>query len=619
MDGKARVSIYLELKNRLKTGLDQAKQHLNKNVAEYKQKLSDLKQSHIKTFSAMQERIPAFGSAMSLLGNPYVLVTAGLVALTAVFSKASTMANEFQQKMAKANVTAQESPQQLKQTGSQLLALASTSTTQGAVQAAPDAYNVLLSSGMKKETAMDTVKPTLDAAKAGFTDIETVARAAAATMNSSGITDATRVYDILFATLNKGNAEFKDIAQYLPKIIPSALAAGSSLEQVSGAFAFLTAQGQTSEKSTTLLENFFKTVADVDKAKAFKAIGVEIYDANGKLNDLVGISSQLKMALNGLTDKQRNTVMSSLGLDQESSNAFIALAQDANKLKESIDATTNSTGQLAEATKNAKAPMDSWVQVSNYIEVLWVRLGEWVNSFLSPLGEWVMSTFTSIQEGTSFLSPLIEGIGTIFNGIWSILSAIGSTIWSIIEPIVTWLRNSQILKDVFSIIGTIGSFIGQLFEGIGFIIGKIGDAITWVFNNTIKPIIDAVEWLWNAGKSLLGLNSDDSKVVEQQQKIAALAPVKQTAAPTPQNLLATPNKGVQNVLSKADKKEKGANSTGASGSSSTKVITINEVNMLKGDFVSNSQDFSKMGKAEFERFMMELFMRFSASMAKSYN
>lgn len=646
MDGQARVSVYLELKNRLKTGLDQAKQYLNKNVQDMKARLSDLKQHHIQAFSAMKDKVPMLGNAMDLLKNPYALLTAAVVGIGMAFATASAKASEFTDKMAKANVTAQESPEALRKTGSQLLNIAANSTTKGAATAAPDAYNVLLSSGMNKGTAMDTVKPTLDAAKAGFTDVETVARAAAATMNSSGITDATRVYDILFATLNKGNAEFKDIAQYLPKIVPAALSAGSSLEQVSGAFAYLTAQGQTSEKSTTLLENFFKTVSDVDKAKGFKAIGVQIYDAKGKLNDMVSISNQLNTALNGLTNEQRNTVMGSLGLDQESSNAFVALSQDAAKLKDSINATTNSGGQLGEAIKNAKTPMDSWVQIGNKIEVMWIELGIKVNAVLGGIGDWLLRNADTIQVVVGVLTG-----AAVAWGLYSLVmnaSAIGTGIWTSITGIATaaqWALNAALTANP---IGIIVMAIGALIAGLVIAYNK-----SEKFRAVISGLMEVAKLLSDVfiglGKTLIGVFTFDVGMIKEgaiqtatavssimdgvikkafnkgydnsmtESAVKAASDAAKTATPaTPTNLMgAKPSSKVQGVLDKADKKKD--KEAGMSGGSQTKVITINKLSMIDGNFVSNNQEFSGMGKAEMERFLQELFQRMMINVGRSYS
>ena len=95
MDGQAKVQLILELKERLKTGLTRAKETVNSNVRDMKSRLADLKLSHVKAFQAMKDEVPLFGRAMSLLGNPYVMLIAGVIGLGIGFKKAIAAAEQF--------------------------------------------------------------------------------------------------------------------------------------------------------------------------------------------------------------------------------------------------------------------------------------------------------------------------------------------------------------------------------------------------------------------------------------------------------------------------------------------------------------------------------------------
>lgn len=658
MDGQARVQVILELKNRLKTGLNQAKEHLNKTMTDIKDKISNLKTTHIEAFKAMRDEIPMFGRVMDFATNKYVLIAAAATTMFFAMTKASDMAKNFEEKMAHANVTAQETPMQLQKTSDMLLEIAKRSNFKDAANAAPDAYNILLSSGMKKQTALDTLTPTLQAAKAGFTDIETTARAAAATMNSSGISDATRVYDILFATLNKGNAEFKDIAQYLPKIVPQALAAGSSLEQVSGAFAFLTAQGQTSEKSATLLENVFKTLSDVDKAKSFKQIGVDVYDATGKLNTLTKIATDLSVALNGLTDKQRNTVMGSLGLDMESAAGFIALSQNITGLKDTIDATTNSNGQLNEAVKNSTIEMDGWTQIVNWTNVGFIQLGKSINKMLlSPIAKFIL-------DNSNALTVLIKSLaGAVIA--WGTFAAITKGIPLILDGIKVAIRSLAVTFEtnpfgLFVVgIGLVaGAILGisdnadkarnsvtKLHDSLGDLIKKEQEGATSDYNNIVSKYttgfkafdqhgngikyslkeqkegiakgIDEQIKLYKDARTHFDKKQNASIIDLNYQDLAYIKKMNEYKNGSPTNVYYKPNKDVQKVLDdKQDKKSKRESSM--TGSSQTKVITINKLTMVENWQTLNRQ-IANMDKDEIIRFLTELFQRSMINVARSYS
>ena len=626
MDGKARVQIWLELKAKeFRAGWDKAKQYVGTKVSEMKAKISELKTSHIDAFKSMGNSIPGFGSAMELLGNPYALAAAGVIALGTAYFNAGKMAAEFDERMRKANATAQESEAQFAQTKKEVLAIAGRSQTKDADVVAPTAYNILLSAGLDKKTALDTLEPTLNAAKAGFTDVEIVARAAAASMNSSGVKDATRLYDILFATLNKGNAEFSDIAQYLPKIIPSAKNVGLNLEQVAGAFAYLTAQGQTSERAATLLENSFKILGDPEKAKLFKKIGVEFYDMQGGLRPLASIMQDTAGALTGLTDKQKAYVLSTLGLDMEAAGAFSAMAQDAGTLKQTIDFITNSQGQFQKTVEATTGPLDSWNQITNAIRTGWDDLGDKINKTQGDLGNWLLPI---VQE---YMPKLVD----LLAGVFDIIITIIKPAINLSKIFIDWVTKSELLVDI-------GKLIGLTFEFIGKVIEKVGDVITWIYEHTLKPIFDIIDGIYTAGKKMLGLKTNDNangaslKQTEETYKAGQYIGFNQAMSlnqqlfdknkPTPdfgdkKNLYkpAEPSAQVRKILGAEGKKDKNGSSSGSTASSNgPRQVTINKVVMIDGNFISNNPEVASMNKKELERFMEGIFERFIISLGRSY-
>lgn len=605
MDGQAKVSLILELKNKLKSGLDRAKQYVNTSVKEMKDRLSSLKTSHIEAFKAASDNIPGISGLSGMIANPYTLVIAGVLALTAAYGKASHMAQDFDSAMAKANVTAQENAIQLKQTSDEILKIAAHSNLKDAAAASPQVYNVLLSSGMDKQNAMDTVAPTLAAAKAGFTDVETVAKAAAASMNSSGIKDATRLYDILFATLNKGNAEFSDIAQYLPKIIPAARLVGLNMEQVAGSFAYLTAQGQTSERAATLLENAFKTLADPEKAKSFKRIGVEMYTAEGKIRPLISIVDDLNYALKGLTDQQKSKLLSSLGLDMESIGAFSAMAQDAGSLRQSIDFVTNSTGQFQKSVESAKTPMDSWDQISNEIDTAWIKIGEHANESLGKLGDRLLPIIEkALPAFIECMNTILDLFGDLAKPI-EMLAGVTDPFSGLPERGFNWERQLIGLETTDQIKAKNDQY-AKANEDLGKWLGdhmptrKVTES---PLGNTLKSITNGVSGLFGDLKRAVGIEPSAINLYKKDG----------------------PNAKVQKVLDEIDNPK---NRKGKKGDpdnpdhiqgSTPRTVNFNIQSVIAGDFISKNEQFTNMSPKDFEKWFTEMMMRMQRNAELGYN
>ena len=139
---------------------------------------------------------------------------------------------DWQKGMAEINVTAGLTQTELAKLSDQMLDIGAQNVAP--LEEVPGAFNKIISAGLDAKTALASLDPTLKAAKAGFVDIETVAKAGTSVMNSAGvkdlvaendIVDATgkvitkkgavlktaieQVYDTLFATMQKGSASMQ--------------------------------------------------------------------------------------------------------------------------------------------------------------------------------------------------------------------------------------------------------------------------------------------------------------------------------------------------------------------------------------------------------------------------
>jgi TP901 family phage tail tape measure protein len=407
-----------------------------------KSKVENFKVRNIEAIEAVSGQIPGLAGMGPMLANPYVAGAAAVGSLAVGIIKATKYAQEWETKMAQVNVTANLGKKELKGLSDELLNIGKRNVAP--LEEVPEAFNKILSAGLDVNTSLNALEPTLRAAKAGFTDMATTAAAGVGVMNASG-ENINRVYDVLFATMNVGNAEFKDIAAYLPKIVPAARAAGFSLHEVGGAWAYLTGQGLTAERSTTLMENAFKSLTNPDRVNAFNKMGVAIFDSNGKMLPMIKIIEQLSGKMDGLTDKQRIAKLAALGLDMEAASAFSSMTQNVDKLRDSIDFTTNSTGQLNEAYKNAAQSGDAWAVISNKFKVIWVKIGEKFLPLLDKAGKWVLKIIDGFEDLNS---------------------------------------NSLIFKDTLSVLGDVFSFFWENgTRGIRLFIGyweRVGNVISWV-------------------------------------------------------------------------------------------------------------------------------------------
>lgn len=467
-------------------------------MRELKQGIEGVKKKFNEAFEEAQKKIPVFGQAVEFLKNPITLGVSGLVGVGTQIKNAADLAMNWQKGMAEINVTAGLSQKELDGLSTKMLEIGSQNVAP--LEEVPGAFNKIISAGLDAKTALASLDPTLKAAKAGFVDIETVAKAGTSVMNSAGvkdivaekdIVDATgkvitrkgevmktaieQVYDTLFATMQKGSASMFEIAAYLPTIVPTAKNAGISLNQASGAFAFMTAQGVNAASAATLLNGAFNSLSNPKLLANFKAIGVNIYDAKGKMRSMPEIVDALSKSLDGLSDKQKAAKLASLGLDQTSAQAFAVMTQSAGKFRDTLDATAKSEGALKDSYNNSLTARDQWGIAANNIKKFMIQAGQFMLPVITKMGEWAASltgnivpAIKGVKNFLSEWSPVILGAAAAFlvlnaNTIAASAALAAHSVWTGILAAKQWILNVAMSANP----------IGLIIVGIGILIGSI--------------------------------------------------------------------------------------------------------------------------------------------------
>ena len=570
-----------------------------------KNNLEKFKVKNMEAISGIANEIPGASRAIALMSNPYVAVGAAAVGAGVAIKKATEYALQWESKMAEVNVTAQLGKTELKGLSDELLNIGKRNVAP--LEQVPEAFNRILSAGLDVNSSLAALEPTLRAAKAGFTDMETTAAAGVGVMNASG-ENINRVYDVLFATVNKGNAKFQDVAQYLPKIIPQARNVGFALHETAGAWAYLTAQGMTAERSTTLMENAFKSLANPDRIDSFNKMGVAIFDSKGKMMPLTNIIDQLSGKLTGLTDKQRIAKLASLGLDMEAASAFSSMSQNADKLRGIIDFTTNSAGQLGEAYKNAGQSGDAWAIISNKFKVIWEKIGEKFLPLVEKIGSWIlkaMNGFENLNKKSLMFRDLLSVLGDSFSWVFKIATTGIRIVIQLFESAgnaIGWVADKLGLAG-----GSGESFYLRMrpyLQWIYQMFGKIADVASKVMTGDFKGA-------WQGFKNF---KMPDMKEIRQQQakevaEMAGKAKIKDDKSLNPAAL--KPN-GMD--LSGMDgKKKKGNAKDGGVSGGGNKQITINIQNLMPG--VTVNATTVKEGIQDIGRILQEELLKMLADVS----
>ena len=316
-------------------------EHLN-NAGRSKPQQSSL--GNLK--SQLMDAIPG----AELITNPIVL---GATAL----GFATNKAKEFDHSMAEINSTLLLSKSELNQLGDKVIA-AGEGTGTADIEEAANAYKFMASAGMEGKAVLTALPSVLKASSAGFAESTVVANALTGVMANfpAGAISATRALDVLFAATNAGKVEFKDLATYMPQLLPNAKALGFGFEELAGTYATLTKAGVGSAESATLIGNAFTALGRGETLQRMQKEGILPFDSAGKMRPMVSIIGDLKEKMKGMNDVERSSFLEKIGLTDAQAKTFFNIAiGNFETLKEVV-------GQTTDATVNGMGYMEATFQ-----------------------------------------------------------------------------------------------------------------------------------------------------------------------------------------------------------------------------------------------------------------
>lgn len=156
----------------------------------------------------------------------------------------------------------------------------------------------------------------LDLAAAGTIEVAEASEIAATTMNQFGLagSEVGHIADVLAASAGKAQGEVTDMANALKFVGPVASQMGISLEETAGSIAYLASQGILGEQAGTSLRGMLTGLTSPSKIAAgeMKALGINMYDAQGQFVGLDGLAGQLQGTLSGLGEAERDAALGRL-------------------------------------------------------------------------------------------------------------------------------------------------------------------------------------------------------------------------------------------------------------------------------------------------------------------
>jgi len=387
-----------------------------------------------------------------------------------------------------------------------------------------------LSAGVPRENVFSFLEEANAFAKAGAVDLATSVDALTTGVNAFGLgaEGAGRVSDALFTAVKLGKTTVGELSASLFNVAPIAASFGVSVEDVSGAFATLTAQGTPTAVVATQLKG---AISELGK-EGTKASKIFVELAGKSFKDFIADGGSLidvaAIMQEGAAD---------LGLEMvdlfgsiEAGQAFVGLSADLDRSAANLLAVQEGAG----ATDAAFEQMEKGIgpsldKVKARLAVAFLELGTTLAPVVEDVGAALADFLTIVSQipgpilamivgAVGFAGALlalsgpilktiqlIKGIGTAISALTKLLAAnpyillIAATIALAILIYKYWDEIVAFLKATWEKIKAVATVV---WDAIKVAIVAVVDAISAALSATWNAITAATEATWNFIKSI---------------------------------------------------------------------------------------------------------------------
>lgn len=197
----------------------------------------------------------------------------------------------------------------------------------------------------------------------------------------------------------------------------------------------------------------------------------------------------------------------------------------AKMVEDALKGATSAGGQFdGMMNKLAETPAGKLAQLEGSFESFQVKVGNAlmpISTTMMDVGNQLLDVATeqlpAVEQGLQKAVNYIKGMKDDTGGwkdyidiakqyidiIWDGIKHVAKVVWHILGGVFEWVRKSEILKDLFGLIKTAAGVIWDFVK-------KAADALGWLWDNVVKPVLDALESAYKWIKSLFG--GDEAEV-----------------------------------------------------------------------------------------------------------
>ncbi|MES2175111.1 MAG: phage tail tape measure protein [Pseudomonadota bacterium] len=345
--------------------------------------------------------------------------------------------------------------------------------------------------------------------------------------------DLEGVVNNVTGALDASKLGFNDFKDAIAQGGGVAGSAGVSFEDFNTALAGTAALFGSGSDAGTSFKTFITTLTPKSKEAAamMEKLGLDFYDAGGKMKDLADIAEMLRDKLGNLSDRSRTQVLTEI-FGADAMRTAIGLMRLGGQAFDDLQKSIGQTDAGEKLAIQLQGVEESSKRLSGAFEQLKIALG----------ATGILAAFTSVQDALSatvrWMAELPPIVHQVIVAVWGVTAAIGPMILAMMG-IVKVLAPLILLRGGF---GAVGLVLSALINPLGTLIALIGRAVVALSGASVAlrafgvALGASAGWIGLAvvGLTLLvlwmGRTTTASAAAKQASERAAAAYEKQQAA-----------------------------------------------------------------------------------------
>lgn len=452
-----------------------------------------------KKLDSAGNKFKTAGKKMESIGkNITTKVSAPLAGLGAIAVKTTA---DYDDSMSQLKAITNSSTEDMKKMSDQAKDLGV--KTRYSAKEAADSMVMLGQAGYRTTEIMNTMPAVLNLAQAGAIDLTQSTDVLVSSMSQFGIEtkNASHVADVLSLGANKANLGVNDMAEALKYAGSMANTAGWSLEETASAIGLMSNYGIKGSQAGTALRGAISRLVKPSEASAEKmeALGIKVFDNNGKMKALGEVIDEVKKGTSKLTEEQKMNALVTIFGQEAIAGINALMTEGGDSVRKYADELKKADGSAAKAAETMEDNIGgAFRSLKSAMEGAAISIG----SALAPTIRDIADKITELARRFAALSPetqnmiakfsmfavvtgpAIVGIGKLATGFGSILS-LGSKVAGVMGKVTLATKGAEAATTTASVAAGLA---GKGITGMGLAV-KAGTLLlnpwTWAIGGSI--------------------------------------------------------------------------------------------------------------------------------------